>query len=178
MGIGRRLASAAILGTTVALIGDVLLQGALSLVRVDDVGYRWLEGAVFERSRWIVAAILVWAAAPSLERTIADSAQSLAGPPLAGRGRCVPWVWRCWRYRSCGRMASLLLRALMISIAGEWSIDGRLFTSSYFYSNLVMSYAPWAMGGAVLCTLAYHAAPGPDGLAAAPARSFAATMPS
>ena len=163
MGIGRRLASAALLGTTVALIGDVLLQGALSRVRVDDVGYRWLEGAVFERSRWIVAAILVWAAAPSLERTIADSAQESGRTAVGRRGAlrtmgmamlALPIVWT---------MASLLLRALMISIAGEWSIDGRLFTSSYFYSNLVMSYAPWAMGGAVLCTLAYHAAPGPDG---------------
>ena len=162
MGIGRRLASAAILGTTVALIGDLLLQGALSLVRVDNVGYRWLEGTVFERSRWIVAAIIVWAAVPSLERTIADSAhesgQTAVGRKVALRTMgtamlVLPIVWT---------LASLLLRALMISIAGEWSIDGRLFTSSYFYSNLVMSYAPWAMGGAVLCTLAYHAAPGTD----------------
>ena len=159
----RRLGSAAILGTTVALIGDVLLQGALSLVRVDSVGYSWLEGAVFDRSRWIVAGILFWAIAPWLERTIregaAESHAAIVSRKVALRAvgtglLALPILWTA---------ASLLLRALMITIAGDWSIDGRLFTSSSFYSNLVMSYAPWAMGGAVLSTLAYHAPPGSEG---------------
>jgi hypothetical protein len=161
-GSGRRLASAAILGAAIALIGDVLLQGALAVVRVDNVGYGWLEGVVFERSRWIVAAGLCWWIAPWWEGTIRDN---LLGSRLAPPGRKValrtvgmamlalPIVWT---------VASLLVRALMITIGGDWSIDGRLFTSSYFYSNLVLSYAPWAMGGAVLSTLAYHAARGSE----------------
>jgi hypothetical protein len=162
MGTGRQLASATIFGTTVALIGDVLLQGALSLVRVDNVGYSWLESAVFERSRWIVAGILFWTLAPWLERTIRERAEesrlAVVSRKMALRAvgtamLALPILWTA---------ASLLLRALMTSISGDWSIDGRLFASSYFYSNLVMNYAPWAMGGAVLSTLAYHAAPGPE----------------
>lgn len=162
MGIGRQLASAAILGTTVALIGDVLLQGALSLVRVDSIGYRWLEGVVFERSRWIVAAIVCWSISPWLERTIRDglleSSPVRANRKVALRAvgtamLALPIVWTA---------ASLLLRAVLITIGGDWSIDGRVFTSSSFYSNLVMNYAPWAMGGAVLSTLAYHASPSPE----------------
>jgi hypothetical protein len=155
---GRRLASAAVLGTSVALAGDVLLQAALSLVRVDSIGYGWLEVALFERGRWIAAALLGWAIAPWLEALLHDAphAQTMAGGRKAalrivGTAMiALPIVWTG---------ASLLLRAVMITIGGDWSIDGRLFTSSYFYSNLVMSYAPWAMGGAVLGTLAYHAPP-------------------
>lgn len=155
---GRRLASAAILGTSVALAGDVLLQGALSAVRVDDIGYGWLQSALFERGRWIAAAFVGWAIAPWLESLIADKpggSQRTLSRKTALRGVgtamiALPLVWTA---------ASLLLRAVMIAIGGDWSIDGRLFTSSFFYSNLVMSYAPWAMGGAVLATFAYHAPP-------------------
>jgi hypothetical protein len=60
----------------------------------------------------------------------------------------IPVVWA---------VASLSLRVLTITVNGDWPFEGRMFLTAYFYSSLVLSYAPWAMGGATLLALTRHA---------------------
>ena len=117
----RRLSVAAVIGTSLALVADVLLQSALSLVRVDGGGYGWLTATLLERGRWVVVAALMWIAAPAIEGAVLD--ESRAGSPGAGISRrrafraaglamiVVPVAWA---------VATLSLRALGITLSGDW----------------------------------------------------------
>jgi hypothetical protein len=155
---GRQLATAAIAGTTLALITDVVLQAALSIVSVEGGGFWWLPATLLERGRWIVLAVLSWIVLPRLEaalegdgpRTIGTYALTAAGAirALGVVMLTLPVLWT---------LATIILRALAISANGDWSVDGRVFTSPYFYSTLIVSYAPWAMSGVALLGIARHA---------------------
>lgn len=155
----RRLSVAAVIGASLALVADVLLQSALSLVRVDGGGYEWLTATLLERGRWVVVAALIWIAAPAIEGAVLDA--SRAGSHGAGISRrtafrvagiamiVVPVAWA---------VATLSLRALSITLSGDWPYEGRVLLTSYFYSSLLVSYAPWALAGAAVLGLARHAA--------------------
>ena len=153
----RPLATAAIVGATTLLLADLLLQTALSLVRVDGRTFAWVTETLMDRGRWLAAAVIFWLAAPRLESAL-DGIGSLESAPrlalssaLRGIGvamLAIPVVWT---------MAIVIVRAMAITLAGDWSIDGRVFASSYFYSTLVTSYAPWATAGVILVGIARHA---------------------
>ena len=158
MGSLRLLSVAAVIGTSLALVADVLLQSALSLVRVDGGGYGWLLATALERGRWVVVAALLWIAAPAIEGAVLD--ESRAGSPGARLSRrtafraagiamiAAPVAWA---------VATLSLRALNITLGGDWPYEGRVFLTPYFYSSLLVSYAPWALAGAAVLGLARHA---------------------
>ena len=149
----RRLAVAALVGATVSLVADILLQGALSLVRVEGAGSGWLGHLLVARGRWVALTALFWWIAPRFD--VADHDPEAHAPlawPRALRAVGVamlllPVVWLA---------ATVLVRALTITIGGDWSIDGRVFVSPYFYSNLLIDYAPWAMAGVALFGIARH----------------------
>lgn len=158
---GLRLVSvAAVIGTLVALVADVLLQSALSLVRVDGGGYGWLGATLLERGRWVVVAALVWSLAPWIEAVVVDGHRS--GALAAGVGRrtalratgiamlLVPIVWA---------VATIGLRAFSLTLGGDWPYEGRIFLTSYFYASLLIGYAPWALAGAAILGLARHTLP-------------------
>jgi hypothetical protein len=140
----------------VALLADLLLQAALSLVRVGPGGADWLTPVLIARGRWVVVGALLWAIAPRLEAVSVDHPAEARAPvtwPRALRTAGVamillPVVWLA---------AIVVVRALTITLGGDWSIDGRVFVSSYFYSNLFIDYAPWTMAGATLFAIARHA---------------------
>ena len=154
----RSLSAAALIGTTLALVADVILQSALSMVRMDGGGSGWLAATLLELGRWIVVAALVWLAAPWIETAIGDGGQS--GATAAGLGRrtalrvagiamlTAPVIWA---------LATIGLRALHLTLSGDWPYEGRVFLTPYFYSSLLVSYAPWALAGATVIGLARHA---------------------
>jgi hypothetical protein len=155
----RHLANAALAGAVLALASDLLLQGALALVRVGGSGTSWLFVTLMERGRWVMAAALVAAAAPRLASlvwpdtgTATDDVvnRSVALRAIAVAMLTLPVIWA---------LATILLRAAGITFAGDWSVDGRLFLSEYFYSSLLIGYAPWAMAAAALIAIAAHVAP-------------------
>jgi len=147
---------AALVGAAVALVADVLLQAALSLVRVGPGAADWLTPVLVARGRWVVVGALLWAIAPRLAAAGVDrTAEALAPMTWPGALRTagvamilLPVVWLA---------AIVAVRALAITLGGDWSMDGRVFVSSYFYSNLVIDYAPWAMAGVTLYAIARHA---------------------
>ena len=154
----RPLSVAAVIGTSLALGADVLLQSALSLVRVDGGGYGWLTATLLERGRWVVVAALIWIVAPAIEIAVLDA--NRVGSLVPGMSRrtafraasiamiAVPVAWA---------VATLSLRALSITLSGDWPYEGRVFLTPYFYSSLLVSYAPWALAGAAVLGLARHA---------------------
>jgi len=152
----RRLAAAAFVGATVALLVDILLQAALSLVRVGAGGADWLTPVLIARGRWVVVGALLWVIAPRLGAIGVDHTAEAAAPVTWPRALRIvgaamillPVVWLA---------ATVMVRALMITLGGDWSIDGRVFVSSYFYSNLLIDYAPWAMAGVTVFGIARHA---------------------
>ena len=154
----RLLSVAAVIGTSLALVTDVLLQSALALVRVDGGGDGWLTATLLERGRWVVVAALIWIAAPAIEGAVVG--ESRAASPGAG-------ISRRTAFRAAGiamiagpvawAVATLSLRALSITLSGDWPYEGRVFLTAYFYSSLLVSYAPWALAGAAVLGLARHA---------------------
>jgi hypothetical protein len=154
----RSLSVAAVIGTTLALVVDVILQSALALVRVDGGGSGLLEATLLERGRWVLVAGLIWIAAPWVDAAIVDDTQSAAAPAGISRRTglrtagiamlAVPIIWA---------LATIGLRALSITLSGDWPYEGRIFLTGYFYSSLFISYAPWALAGAGVIGLARHA---------------------
>jgi hypothetical protein len=155
MAITRSLTVAAMAGATAVLLADVLLQGALTAVRIDAHGWNWLAATLLDRGRWVVVAGLLWLArarapAGDRDRSLTNAApmtRSLAFE-LVGRGMVsLPLLWLS---------ATLLMRAIRITVDGAWPYDGRVFLASDFYAGLIVGYAPWALGGVVLIALSRH----------------------
>jgi hypothetical protein len=154
----RNLASALAIGATAALVLDVILGNALAAAQSPGVSSMtpwWIVGHVAERSVWIAAACLLWVSAPltapiAARLWPADFVVTRAAA-LDALGRLMiatPLLWLS---------ATLLILALRISLAGNWELDGAMFTSAAFYNSVLLGYLPWAGGGIVLLTLGRHA---------------------
>jgi hypothetical protein len=149
----RALGDAAVVGTLLALVVDVLLQGALAAVRLDDGLSSWLVATLFDGGRWVLAALLLRLVAPLAWP--GDRPPALADRPavfaIVGRAMVVaPPIWTA---------TALVLRAVRITVEGGWPYEGRVFLAPDFYAALLVGYAPWALGGLAVVALARHAPP-------------------
>jgi hypothetical protein len=156
----RRVATAALVGTATALVVDAVLQNALNLARLGGRQYLpwWVTGNVLERGPWLVAAALLWIAAPRLAAHTGDiepSALSAAAAwKFAARVMIVaPAFWL---------VASVIVRAIKISLTSQWAIEGPVFLDSSFYASLSSIYVPWLAGGLVVGGIARHLPSDPD----------------
>jgi hypothetical protein len=155
MFITRSLTVAALAGATAALLADVLLQAALTAVRIDASGWSWLPATVLDRGRWVVVAALLWLARPrgssgGRDGTHAAMTRATAFEIVGRAMLAVPLLWLA---------ATLLMRAIRVTLERGWPYEGRVFTSSDFYAGLIVGYAPWALGGLLLLALSRHAEP-------------------
>jgi hypothetical protein len=155
----RNLAFAFGTGAMAALIFEALLQNALAALRspggVPGTPW-WMIGRVFERSIWVLAALVAWVAATPLSRALADlwpathtiertAALSVAGRVMIG----VPILLV---------LASLIALMTRITMEGNWGNEGRMFLTGSYYSNVLLAYVPWAAGGVTLLTIRRHVA--------------------
>jgi hypothetical protein len=153
----RRIAIAGLLGTVFAIICEVLLRAALGTVDVEGsrTTASWLFAAALTRIVWPIAAALLWLAAPSLASRLEGNGlvPALRATPAAAARvvgvamMAIPVVWV---------LATALVRALTITINDAWDTDGRIFAAPQFYSDIVVSYAPWILAGMALAAAAGH----------------------
>jgi hypothetical protein len=118
----------------------------------------WIVGRLLERSVWVVAALLLWASAGFMTRAAARLWPSLHPLPrinafdVVGRLMiAVPLLWV---------LASWLVLAGRITLAGTWDVDGEMFTTMALYNSTALGYLPWAGGGVMLLALSQHIADG------------------
>ena len=106
-------------------------------------------------SGWPIAAGLLWLAAPSLTARLRANdlvppvdASAAAATRVVGVAMVAgPVVWL---------LATSLVRALAITINDSWATDGRIFVAPQFYSDIVVTHAPWMLAGMALVTAAGH----------------------
>jgi hypothetical protein len=154
----RNLTFAFVIGAVMTLVVDAALQNAIAAVQspgVDSLAPWWVLGRIVERSVWVAAALLAWLASPTLSRALSDvwprdhhlgraTAFQLVGRVMVS----VPLVWLA---------ATWLVLAVKMALVGSWGTEGRVFISSYYYSTVLLGYAPWAGGGIALLALSRHA---------------------
>ena len=154
----RNVTLAFVVGAVMALLVDAALQNAIATVQspgVDSLAPWWVVGRIVERSVWVAVALLMWLASPPLSRLVSDmlprdhhvgraAAFQFVGRVMIG----APLVWLA---------ATWLVLAVKMTLVGSWGTEGRLFISSYYYSAVLLGYAPWAGGGILLLALSRHA---------------------
>jgi hypothetical protein len=154
----RHLSRALAIGALAALVIDALLRNALAAVQSPGVSSMtpwWITGRVSDRAVWVVAALLMWLTA----RTLAPVTKRLwpvdhlvtrsaAFDVVGGSMIIVPLVWM---------LASLLVLAARITLAGSWELDGPVLLMASYYNNVVLGYLPWAGSGSLLLMLGRHA---------------------
>ena len=154
----RNLALALGVGAVAALIIDAVLRIALETVQspgASSLTPWWAVGRVFERSVWVVLAVVFWAFAGTMGRLVHEAwpADHAVTRPTAfvvvGRLMVVtPLVWL---------LATWSVVVIRITLAGDWAIDGYMFLNASYYQNIVLAYLPWAAGGVALLKLSRHA---------------------
>jgi hypothetical protein len=141
-----------------ALLVDAALQNALAAVQspgVDSVAPWWVIGRLVERSVWVAAALLIWLASATLSRVVSDV---VAGDHHVGRAAAFQFVGRVMIGAPLVWLAATwLVLAVKLTLVGSWGTEGRVFISGYYYSAVLLGYAPWAGGGMALLALSRHA---------------------
>ena len=153
----RRFAAAALVGSMLALGCELLLRVALGAVSVENYGGStdWILPTVLSRLVWPIAAGLVWLVAPLLTARLRANdlvppvdASAAAATRVVGVAMVAgPVVWL---------LATSLVRALAITINDSWATGGRIFVAPQFYSDIVVTHAPWMLAGMALVTAAGH----------------------
>jgi hypothetical protein len=153
----RNLAIALGVGAVAALLVDAALQNALAAVRSpgrSSLTPWWVVGRVMERSTWIAAALLVWVFAPALSGIASKvwPADHVVGrvAALDGVGRAMIAMPLFWL------LATWLVWAVKMTLAGSWASEGRVFMAGNYYFNVLLGYTPWASGGITLLALRRH----------------------
>lgn len=151
-------ATAFVVATLAALVGNGVLQLALDAVAVGSYGGGapwWVTAEVIERGRWVVFAVLLRMAGP---RLLASSASSLASPEgdderSAAWQRVgllvliLPLLWIA---------ATWVVSAVRFTALDSWGTEGLAFRSTDYYQALLLDYAPWLIGGSVVKGVGRH----------------------
>jgi hypothetical protein len=146
----QTVAAIFVVGSLLVLVVDAALHLALAAVRVGETGLPWWVNAhVVERSVWVVMALLLWlgsrglgagAGTPGVSR--AAAARLVGGAMIA-----VPIAWFT---------ATVVVLAVRITARASWPVDGRIFLEPYYYSNAILTHAPWMLAGVVLVAASRH----------------------
>lgn len=143
-------ARALLVAALVALAADGLLALVTGLADVTARGAGppwWVAAHVVERSRWVVAALLLMAIGRRDPGAwpIADPADvwRLVGTAVI----VVPLLWT---------LATWIVQAGLFTAAGRWDVDGRVFLSAGFYRQAFVDYVPWLLGGITTRAVARH----------------------
>lgn len=149
----RDAASALIAGVVIAIVVDGLLQFFSASIRITGgiTPPWWIRAAT--QSVWIVAGMILWAAAPfianTLEGFVSDNRPSrravwaLVGTALI----VVPPAWI---------LGQLIVLAVQLTLSGTWGAEGRIFISGAYYGAVLLAITPWIAAGAILRGYATH----------------------
>jgi hypothetical protein len=153
----RRIALALLAGAALALVFDVVLQTVLGFVRVGGSSAIWssIAATTVRRTVWLFAALLLWLIAPS----VASALDSDGGMPELRGTRAqatravgvgiiaIPLLWV---------VAVSAVRCVTITLAGNWTSEGRIFVEPQFYADIIAGYGPWVLSGLALVAVARH----------------------
>lgn len=153
----RRFAAAALAGSMLAIGCELLLRVALGAVNVESFGGAtdWILPTLLSRLVWPIATGLLWLAAPLLVARLRSSdlvpavdVSAAAAARVVGVAMVAgPILWL---------LATTAVRALAITVNDSWATGGRIFVAPQFYSDIVVTYAPWILAGMALVTAAAH----------------------
>jgi hypothetical protein len=154
----RNIAVALGTGAVAALVIDVLLRNALAAAQSPGASSMtpwWVVGRVLERSVWVVVALLLYSLAGAMARAAERTwppghvvSRAAAFDLVARLMIAAPLFWI---------VATFLVLAGRITLAGTWDVDGQMFATTSFYNNMVLGYLPWMGAGAILIALSRHA---------------------
>lgn len=140
-------ARALLCAALVALAADGLLALVTGLADVTARGGGppwWVAAHVVERGRWVVAALLLMA---------------VSGRPGASDDRPAAWRWVGLAVVAAPLVwvvAGWIVQALLVTVAGQWDVDGQVFVSAGLYRRAFVDYVPWLLGGVTTRAIAGH----------------------
>jgi hypothetical protein len=146
----RHHGAAFLAATVAALVGNAALQLALDAVAVRQYGGGapwWVTTEVIDRGRWVVFAGLLWLVVPHLLRGKSETAPAAQDEPADAWRRVSTLVWTLpllWV------AATWLISAARFTALASWDTEGLAFVSPDYYRALLLDYAPWLIGGAVV----------------------------
>ncbi|MGD9905388.1 MAG: hypothetical protein AB7U83_18115 [Vicinamibacterales bacterium] len=139
-----------LVATLVALAADGLLAAVTGLADVADRGAGppwWVAAHVVERGRWVVAAALLAAWLGRRAPSGVGSAEAWRAVGLAVMVGPVLWILAGW-----------IVQAVLITVGGQWALDGQVFLSAGFYRRAWVEYVPWLLAGVTTRAVARHVA--------------------
>jgi hypothetical protein len=149
----RHTAIAFTTGAAIAVVFDALLQVLTSAIRLSG-GIRppwWAR--LSERGSWIALGLVLWLAAPLLGEWIDN---------LVPRARLPRRT--IWEMVGIGMLTlplghllgQWIVLAMQFTVAGTWLSEGRIFLSSAYYGQVLLSVTPWMAAGAIVRGWAKH----------------------
>ena len=150
----RHAAAAFTIAAVIAVALDVVLQFATGAIRVTGgmmIRPWWVR--VAENSVWIALGLVLWLASPLLGGWIDDVV------PRASISRRT-----IWELVGIGLLAlppghvlgQWIVLAMQLTVSGTWGAEGRIFLSTAYYGNVLLSITPWMAAGAVIRGWAHH----------------------
>lgn len=144
------LATAALVGSVFVLIADTMLHAALAATKSAALP---VSAIVLDRLRWVVAAGLIRVLVSRVEH--GSSPRTVSGRSswtFVGQMAIVlPLVWFT---------ATMVVTTSRMIASGTWRTSARIFLEPYFYSEMIIAYAPWLLAGIALHVVARHAIKG------------------
>jgi hypothetical protein len=149
----RHVATAFSAGAIIALLIDALLQVLTSGIRIVAPMGPPLWSRIVERSVFLALGLVLWLSSPLLGEWIDD---------LVPHGH-IPRR-SVWELVGIGFLTvpaghilgQWVVLALQLTVAGTWLSEGRIFLSSAYYGNVVLSITPWMAAGAIVRAWAHH----------------------
>jgi len=153
----RHAAAAFTTGAAIALTLDAFLQFATGAVRLSGGMMRSWWVRVAENGVWVALGLVLWVASPVLGEWIDDVV------PRATISRRT-----IWELVGIGLLAlppghllgQWIVLAMQLTVSGTWGSEGRIFLSTAYYGNVLLSITPWMAAGAVVRGWAHHMVPG------------------
>ena len=138
--------------TVVALVADALLgalTGTVSAIGGQAGAPWWVAGHLPERGRWVAFALLLVAVAraPLIDENAVPPSAAEAWRIVGRLAIVIPLLWI---------VAQWIVQALLITVGGQWEVDGQAFLSADYYRRLFAGYAPWLLGGAAALVGSRH----------------------
>lgn len=149
----RSFSAAGAAGVVVAIAAEALLQALTSWIRVrGPMSAPWWAISI-ERSVWVAAALIGWAAAPILGEWLDDIAP---GATVARRTAWAVTGVLMMAIPVAHLLGTWVILALQLSVSGTWGSEGWIFLSGAYYGTVLLDLTPWMAAGAILRAWARH----------------------